>query len=526
MKFLSIYLGSHDSNISMSIGTEVRYSKAERIRQVKHAMAWIDFITQMCEIWGHTEFDAIVYTDSASRSLGTSIDIDQPFNRADHSAVGIIEGLEIKGGAVFCLDHHYSHLLSGFPLVPMRLVDYGVAIDGRGSNLKRKQVMTNLGTKEPKIVYSTTDRQFTKVIQEIGEKMSLAGQMGGLRQDWAGKVMGAQSYGTIDYDFVDSFNLGSVNENPYHVVHQSWRGEKIQKHIWRRKNPERSNLFFNMDNLSFRDWMATVHHAMNMSNLDFFQKHFHPTNTIIYSGGGVQNVMYNQTLYEHFPNLHFTPHGYDGGLSLGGIEFLRIYYDQPEFDVTGFPFWQHDVIDDTPSDETIERVAGLLEEGKIVGWYQGRGEIGPRALGHRSILMDPRIPEAKRILNETVKYREWFRPYAASILESAVGEYFADARPSSYMMRGVRVREGVKEIVPAVVHVDDTCRLQTVSDESQEPFALLLKKWHRRTGMPMLLNTSLNFKGAPIVGSSERAFELFETEGLDAICVGKELRVK
>lgn len=510
MKFLSIYIGTHDSNVSMAIDRQVRFAKFERISGIKRGCApFPKFVNEMCEAWGNKEYDALVFVDCNWDNTPTrSIGIHECFKELSH-----YHEIGVKFERSFLIDHHYAHVLSAFPIIQTSSVDCGIAIDGCGSNFKIKQIVKGIETKTPEIVHFDQRTYFPGFLQSLGRMVNLTG----IKHDRAGKLMGLQSYGEVDQDYVNSLEFEKIHN---HI------GQYLLAQPWRGIIPKKEERFYLVENPSFRDWLGSVHHALNMENLERFKEHFQPTDTIVYAGGGVQNTVFNQTLFEHFPNLHFVPHGYDGGVSLGGLEFLRIYFDQPEFDVTGFPYWQYDVMDDIPSDETIGKVAELLRRGKIVGWYQGRGEVGPRALGHRSILMDPRIPDAKETLNTNVKYREWYRPYAASILESAVGEYFEDERPSPYMMRCVPAKEGVEKIVPAVIHVDGTCRLQTVSDESEDCFASLLKEWYRRTDIPMLLNTSLNFRGNPIFGSSEKAFELFETEGLDAICVGKELLVK
>ena len=289
------------------------------------------------------------------------------------------------------------------------------------------------------------------------------------------------------------------------------------------------NQFFSFDSTSFRDWLATVHHIADMHNLWYFKKHCDTSSVISYTGGGAQNSVFNQTLFEHFPNLHIPPHPYDGGLSLGCIEFLRILHDEPLFSTDGFPYWQHDDMTEQPTDKTIKRVVDLLKQGKIVGWYQGRGEIGPRALGHRSILMDPRIKDAKVILNTKVKHREMWRPYAPSILESYVGDYFVNVEKSSFMLRCVTAKEHARDVVPSVIHVDNTSRLQTVEDNPSSDidcFARLLNEFHKQTGVPMLLNTSLNGGGLPIAGNLRPVFELFENTQLDVICAGNQLIVK
>lgn len=174
--------------------------------------------------------------------------------------------------------------------------------------------------------------------------------------------------------------------------------------------------------------------------------------------------------------------------------------------------------------ETIEcETARLLSEGKLVGWMQGRAEFGPRALGNRSILADPRPAGMKDKINSLVKFREEFRPFAPSILHEYGPEYFENYQESPYMERTLRFREEVRDRVPAVVHVDGTGRLQTVKKEWNERFHKLIDAFHRMTGVPLVLNTSLNVMGKPIVHGVEDAVTLFFTTGLDALAIGDHL---
>jgi carbamoyltransferase len=166
-----------------------------------------------------------------------------------------------------------------------------------------------------------------------------------------------------------------------------------------------------------------------------------------------------------------------------------------------------------------EEAADLLAEGKALGWIQGRAEFGPRALGNRSILADPRRGDVRDRINAIVKFREQFRPFAPSILDEHGCEYFESYQVSPYMERALVWRREVRSHVPAVVHVDGTGRLQSVRREWNEPLHALLSAFHRRTGVPVLLNTSLNVIGKPIVHTLEDALGLFCTTALDALIV-------
>jgi carbamoyltransferase len=164
-------------------------------------------------------------------------------------------------------------------------------------------------------------------------------------------------------------------------------------------------------------------------------------------------------------------------------------------------------------------VATLLNGGCIVGWMRGQAEFGPRALGSRSILADPRRDEMKDRLNSQVKFREEFRPFAPSILDEYGEEYFVNYQSSRYMERTLRFRPEKAKLVPAVVHVDGTGRVQSVRRTWNPVFYDLIYAFFERSGVPLLLNTSLNVMGRPIVHSLEDALGLFWTSGLDALVV-------
>jgi carbamoyltransferase len=170
---------------------------------------------------------------------------------------------------------------------------------------------------------------------------------------------------------------------------------------------------------------------------------------------------------------------------------------------------------DTLADETAEAIS----RGEIVGWYQGRGEWGPRALGNRSILADPRQAEMRDILNSRVKRREWFRPFAPSILEERVGEYFEESHPDPFMIMVYPVRPSKRTEIPAVTHVDGTGRLQTVSKTQNPRYWRLIKSFEQLTGVPIVLNTSFN-ENEPIVNTPDEALQCFLRTKMDRLVLG------
>jgi carbamoyltransferase len=167
--------------------------------------------------------------------------------------------------------------------------------------------------------------------------------------------------------------------------------------------------------------------------------------------------------------------------------------------------------------------AELLAEGKIIGWFQGRMEFGPRALGHRSILADPRDPEMNAKVNNAVKFREWWRPFAPSLLKEAAGEYLEHACDSPFMILTNPVRPEKRAIIPSVTHVDGSARPQTVEREISPLYWDLINEFGMRTGVPVLMNTSFNLRGEAIVNTPTDAIRTFFSSGMDALVIGSYL---
>jgi carbamoyltransferase len=170
----------------------------------------------------------------------------------------------------------------------------------------------------------------------------------------------------------------------------------------------------------------------------------------------------------------------------------------------------------------IERTTDLLRQGKVVGWFQGRMEFGARALGNRSLLADPSRTDMREIINLRIKFREKFRPFAPSILEEYIGEWFEVNEPAPYMEKVFPIRTDKRARIPAVTHIDGTGRLQSVSKNTNPLYHALISRFHDETGIPILLNTSLN-ENEPIVRTPEQAISCFLRTDMDAIALGSHL---
>ena len=255
-------------------------------------------------------------------------------------------------------------------------------------------------------------------------------------------------------------------------------------------------------------------------------------------GGGVAlNGVANYRILKEssFENVHIPPSPGDAGSAVGCAQYLhfvhkeqkRIIQDNTNSIIENIyvgPSYSRDEIkefldtknikyDELDDALAIERCAKLISEGNVVGWYQGKMEWGPRALGNRSILADPRRKDMKDILNEKIKHRESFRPFAPSILEEHYSEYFDIDIPSPYMLMVAPVKKPDK--IPAVTHVDGTGRVQTVSKNSNPFYHKLISKFYELTGVPVIINTSMNVRGEPIVNTPEQAYKMLTKTDMD-----------
>jgi carbamoyltransferase len=255
------------------------------------------------------------------------------------------------------------------------------------------------------------------------------------------------------------------------------------------------------------------------------------------AGGVALNCVVNGKIFDNTPfrRVYVQPAANDAGTSIGAAYFVHHQhlgrprefvmdhaylgpgYNDSEvrraFEQTRVAYRQ------LSESEVIDKTAQALADGKIVGWFQGRMEFGPRALGNRSILADPRRAEMKDILNARIKHREPFRPFAPSILEEATGDYFDQSHPSPFMTLTYNVRPEKLDKIPAPTHVDGTGRLQTVRRDQNQRYYDLIKAFEVRTGVPVLLNTSFN-ENEPICCTPEEAVGTFTRTNMDLLVIG------
>jgi len=270
--------------------------------------------------------------------------------------------------------------------------------------------------------------------------------------------------------------------------------------------------------------------------------------TLAYAGGIAFNCLANGKIFDRtsFEDLYIQPAAGDGGLAVGAAFYvLHQILGYPRDFVMEHTYWgpefskaelseklkvkseelknQGCMVERIDDEEKLcKRIARYIANGKVVGWYQGRTEWGPRALGNRSIVVDPRRSDMKDILNKRIKHREPFRPFAPSILEEYTGEYFEKSYPSPFMLLTYKVRPEKRDVIPAPTHVDGTGRLQTVSKKINPLYWKLIEEFRKITGVPVVLNTSFN-ENEPIVNTPDEAVNCFLRTRMDVLAIGNYL---
>lgn len=265
------------------------------------------------------------------------------------------------------------------------------------------------------------------------------------------------------------------------------------------------------------------------------------------AGGVALNSVANGKILRQsgFEELFIQPSAGDGGGSIGAALYgYHMVLGHPRKFVMEHAYWGEEhssaAIDaflqreNIPNqrieneDHLVERAVDLLKSGKVIGWHQGRFEWGPRALGNRSILANPTLPEMKDTVNVKIKFREPFRPFAPAIPADRAAEYFVlndppRHYPARYMLYVVDVRQEKRDVLPAITHVDGTGRLQTVRKQESPLYCKVIEGFGQATGVPVVLNTSFNLKGEPIVNTPAEAYSTFSRCGMDALFLGNYL---
>jgi carbamoyltransferase len=443
------------------------------------------------------------------------------------------------------IPHHYGHAVSAF--ATSGFSDAAIlVVDGAGSPFvdlapeEQRVVVQNLDEAwETTSLYSGSGASVTPLEKHLvghgawlrmnGTSMPEFGSLGGMFSAVAqhifgdpmeaGKVMGLAPYGEPQ---IPSNAFFEITNNRFDFKDSVPRQFKHSER-WPRREEEQKVL------------AASVQAALEDALLQLARRlqSLCPSNNLCYAGGVALNSVANERIIREcgFENVYIMPAADDSGPAIGAAYYglwsltghnskRRLVHDACGRRYSSAALDQMDAAGVRSSD-IISDTVELLLDGKIVGWFDGRSELGPRALGQRSILCDPRRIDAKEILNRRVKKREAFRPFAPAVLLEEAANWFEfgdTTHESPFMLRICKVKPDMAQRVPAVVHVDGTGRLQTVTAEANGRFYELVRSFHEKTGVPILLNTSFNVMGEPIVETPADAIACLRNTGLDC-CV-------
>ena len=443
-------------------------------------------------------------------------------------------------GDIIFPEHHTSHAAYTFFTSPFDEAAI-LTIDGVG-----EWSTTTFGTAHDTTIKLTNDLRWP---HSVGLLYSAFTYFLGFKvNEGEYKLMGLSAYGKPNYydlilkNLVDVKNDGSIHLN---MKYFSFTHDKVMT------NQNFSDLFgisprkedSNAEQIHY-DIAASAQLVLEDILLRMVNYVYKKTSmkNLCLSGGVALNGVANYKILNDgpFENLHVPPSPGDGGSAIGCAQYL--YYchkknkrkiekntERIQNNIFTGPSYPNDEIKSfldinkinykfLETNDLLVSTAKLLSEDNVVGWYQGKMEWGPRALGNRSILADPRNAEMKDILNEKIKHRESFRPFAPSILEEYTFEYFNINVQSPYMLLVAPVKKPEK--IPAVTHVDGTGRIQTVSKYINPLYYSLINEFYKITGVPVLVNTSMNVRGEPIVNTPEQAYNMIIKTDMDYIVLG------
>ena len=438
-------------------------------------------------------------------------------------------------GEVHFLEHHLSHAASTFLVSPF----------------EKAAILTADGVGEwATMTYGHGKDRDIKVLKEMRYPDSLGliytaitAYLGFRANSGEGKTMGLAGYGTPRY--LDKFKeIIQVKPDGSFRLDKRYFAFTTGKRMYTKRfinefGPEREA----EGELDQRHYdIAASLQIFVEETLISIANHVHKevgSDNLCLAGGLFLNCVANQRILEETPfkRVFIQPASGDSGGALGAACYVNnVFFDYPRTYVMENAYlgseysdaeikralsliqFESQAFDEVP---LCEEIAQALFQGKIVGWFQGRMEFGPRSLGCRSILANPCLPEIQDILNSRVKHRESFRPFAPIVLEEKANEYFEMKQNSPFMLLSPRVREDKMEVIPGVTHVDGTARVQTLAQDQNPLLYKLIQQFERLSGVPVLVNTSLNLRGDPVSCSPEDALICFERSEMDLLVMGK-----
>ena len=413
--------------------------------------------------------------------------------------------------------HHETHAASAFYMSPFEeaLV---VSYDGGGDDGH-----FNVYTANKKGI-----KLLEKVPSDFGGGYLLCGSM--IREvaeksrhqlALSGKMMGLCAYGNVIEEYVPAFAMFFFNRDYKQLAEKTGLPLKNLDNPW--DNPLENWVFEGQEGY---DIAATAQRAFEVAFFSVLDRYDNDV-PLVLTGGCALNVLVNEQLKKHTNRqIYVPPNPHDGSLSLGHM-FL---YKKPEKSVNityaGLPLTDKELFPEYIDKYNARKIdkkelAQLIKDGNIIGLVYGDSEVGPRALGNRSIVCDPNIREMKDILNAKVKFREWYRPFAPFCKKEDAPKYFESRNFDNleYMSYAPKVKDEYVEKLPSITHIDNTARLQTVTEESHVEFYELLTEFGKISETNVLLNTSFNIRGYPILSSIEDALYALNNTQMDYVVI-------
>ncbi len=455
-------------------------------------------------------------------------------------------------------EHHFSHACQAYLASPFDNAAI-LVVDGQGVPLERT------GGDQLSGCMAVGKGNVIDVLEEFPVRYSLGGmyaeftRKAGMKTNEECKAMGLSSYGTaLLYNRFKELLKFDVSEyNPRDIVgliksmgapkHYTYSLGKYAALLAEYPDREPKGEFTQLyKDITFAGQKITEDVLIYLANK--LHEKTGSKNLCIAGGVGLNCVANYQVLANSpFENIFIHPNAGDNGLAVGQALYVHNIVDgNPRVYIATHDYlgktYAPDIIEETineyksKADVSVKKyedthhqnkeMAAFIAEGNITSWFQGRSEFGPRALGNRSILADPRRGDMKDTLNSRVKFRESFRPFTPSVLKERSHDFFTIDIESPFMLLAPYVKPGKAEVVPAITHVDNTARVQTVTKESNERYYDLIKEFDRQTGVPLVLNTSFNVAGEPIVETPGDAVRCFLSTDIDVLGIGNYILQK
>lgn len=423
------------------------------------------------------------------------------------------------------IPHHISHAASTFRMSGFDEANV-ITLDGNGENDSGLLGVGrgNTFTKLEKIRLRDSLGEFYGAVTDL---------LGFKKHSHEGKTMGLAPFGKNEIDL--NSQVVSIDDSGYRF------NRNFKKVLWDKFGPRRDwRAPFTETHKNLAAYAQTVTEKIGVNVAERLYKKTGIRNVCMAGGVALNCDMNSRILQSEFvDNIYVQPASHDAGTAIGAAfeAYAQLGHTSkfkmdhaswgPEYSNEEIEALLRESKIDYQHHENIEEVtAKMLAEKKIIGWFQGRMEIGPRALGNRSILAHPGPKEMHEKVNREVKHRETWRPFAPSFLAEEAANYLEDAYPSPFMLLFFKVKKEMREKLAAVTHVDHTTRAQTVTPEANPRYYKMIQEFHNLTGLPAVMNTSFNDQGEPIVMSPRDALRTFYVTGLDNLVMGNFVLTK